>query len=207
MTFWHEQITDKSFVLLQSLRNEFRFILIGGWAVYFHTRSLKSKNIDMIVEFDVLGTLKTRHDVRKNERLKKYEIPHDGFDIDIYVPGWSDLGLPISYITKHTQSIEGFIVPQLEIMLIMKCHAYQRRKGSLKGQKDALDIISLLIQQLFNKNALKNHLRALNQEYLLSQLRSLLDLFVECPELQLNKKKFADEKKRIKKLLQENIDY
>lgn len=202
MTFWHEQITDKSFALLQSLRNEFRFILIGGWAVYFHTQALKSKDIDMIVEFGVLGTLKTHYDVKKNERLKKYEIPQEGFDIDIYVPGWSALGLPVSYITKHTQSIEGFIVPQLEVVLIMKCHAYQGRKGSLKGQKDALDIISLLTQQSFNENALKNHLRVLNQEYLLSQLRDLLDLFVECPELQLNQKKFADEKRRVKKLLQ-----
>ncbi|MBI4253092.1 hypothetical protein HY623_02875 [Candidatus Uhrbacteria bacterium] len=200
MAFWHQNITDKSFIVLQELRQQIFFILIGGWAVYVHTRSLKSKDIDIIVEFDTLADLKTRYGVQKNERLKKYEIPHEGFDIDIYVPGWSNLGIPVSFIRDHTQSVDGFTVPQIEIMILLKCHAYQDRKGSLKGKKDELDIFSILFHPSFDGSLFKNHTRALGQEFLISGILTLLDTSVECPELNLNQKQFADEKKRIKEM-------
>ena len=49
--FWHNLITEKSFGLLQNLRKQFDFILIGGWAVYLYTQSLKSKDIDIYIPF------------------------------------------------------------------------------------------------------------------------------------------------------------
>lgn len=79
--FWHDAVTDKSFYTLQSLRKDFDFVVIGGWAVFLYTQTLKSKDIDIIVDLEVLARLKNRFDVTKNERLQKYEIKFDGFDL------------------------------------------------------------------------------------------------------------------------------
>jgi len=53
--FWHNLITEKSFHLLQEFKKDFDFVLIGGWAVYLYTDSLKSKDIDIIVDLETLG--------------------------------------------------------------------------------------------------------------------------------------------------------
>lgn len=201
MTFWHEQITDKSFVVLQAIRKEFPFILIGGWAVYYVSGQLKSKDIDIIVDYETLGALKKRFDVKKNERLHKYEIAQEGFDIDIYVPAWSDLGVPIEYIQKNTISIEGFTMPSSEILLTLKLYAYTQRKQSLKGKKDALDIISILLVTSFDPIRFKENLKDTHHEELESVLYEILDLYTDCPELSLNQKQYADAKKKIKKML------
>ena len=88
--FWHNLVTDKSFTLLQELTKCFDFVLIGGWAVYVHTKALKSKDIDIIVDFADLEKLRFAFPLVKNERMRKYEIKADGFDVDIYAPHWSD---------------------------------------------------------------------------------------------------------------------
>jgi len=57
------RITDKSFAFLQYLRSQFTFVLIGGWAVFLYTRMLKSKDIDVIVDFEQLGKIRERFDL------------------------------------------------------------------------------------------------------------------------------------------------
>lgn len=141
--FWHNTITDKSWQALQDLRSKLDFILIGGWAVYLYTKKMKSKDIDIIVNYEELGKLKDLYEVHKNERLKKYEINLGEFDIDIYLPHYSRLGFPLEKISNYTQKLEGFIAPKVEILLLLKLFAYQDRKDSTKGEKDRLDIISL----------------------------------------------------------------
>ena len=74
MEYYHSLITQKSFDFLQKLRREFEFILIGGWAVFLYSHSLKSKDIDIIVDYSQLAKLKEIYNVAKNDRLKKYEI-------------------------------------------------------------------------------------------------------------------------------------
>ena len=71
--FYHELITEKSFKTLQELRKKFKFILIGGWAVFLYTKSLKSKDIDMVIDYDELGRIKKAYALSKNDRLKKYD--------------------------------------------------------------------------------------------------------------------------------------
>lgn len=44
MQFYHNLITAESFELLKKLQAEFRFILIGGWAVFFYTRLWMFRN-------------------------------------------------------------------------------------------------------------------------------------------------------------------
>src|SRR3989344_4833922 len=138
--YYQNFVREKSFQLLKKLQAEYYFILIGGWAVFFYTHALKSKDIDIIVDFDELDKLKKIHQVNKNERLKKYEINFGEFDVDIYLPFYSQFCLPVEYIQEHLNSIEGFTIPKIEILLILKQQAYQARRGSAKGEKDKLDI-------------------------------------------------------------------
>ena len=129
--FWHNLITEKSFHLLQELRKGFDFVLIGGWAIYFYTHSLKSKDIDIIMDLETLGQLKQKFEVYKNDRLKKYEIKIKDIDVDIYIPYWSDLGLPVESIIKETVSLEGFNVPKRGI-LVEELGLNQKKFSDLK---------------------------------------------------------------------------
>lgn len=183
--FWHNFVTEKSFTFLQEFAKRFQFVLIGGWAVYFHTKALKSKDIDIIVEFEELEKLKQQFPITKNERLKKYEIKADGFDVDIYVPHYSDLGVPLDEVIQNTISIEGFLVPRKEVLLALKLYVYEQRKGSLKGKKDLIDIISLLYYGKIAPKIIKDS----------KTLRDILATSYEVKELGLNRKKFADFKK------------
>ena len=58
MEFYNDLITRESFTYLQSMRKKYDFILIGGWAVYLYSKSLKSKDIDIIIDYDVLAKIK-----------------------------------------------------------------------------------------------------------------------------------------------------
>lgn len=70
MQFYHNIITQKSFEFLQKLNQQYDFILIGGWAVFLYSHSIKSKDIDIILEYHNLARLKEKYDVFKNDRLK-----------------------------------------------------------------------------------------------------------------------------------------
>ncbi len=143
--FYHDAIVDRSWQTLQSLNREYSFTLIGGWAAWLHTRSAKSTDIDLIVDFEELSRLRDRFQLEKNDRLKKYEIHADGFDIDIYLPHYSTtLALPAAFILEQEAVIDGFRVPSAEALLALKLGAWRSRRRSVKGQKDLLDIEGLL---------------------------------------------------------------
>lgn len=143
MNFYHNLIVKKSWELLKTLNRKYRFILIGGWAVYLYTKALKSKDIDLILSFSELEKLKEKFELFKNERLKKYEARVEEMEIDIYVPFYSNPGLPAEEIEKFTTNLEGFRVPQKETLAILKQKALLARKESVKGRKDLADLVSL----------------------------------------------------------------
>ncbi len=150
MEFYHHIITSKSFKILQNLKKERSFILIGGWAVFFYAHTLKSKDIDIILDYEELAKLKEEYEVIKNERLKKYEIKFEEVDIDIYLPYYSDLGIKAEEIKNKIVSREGFNLPELEILFLLKLYAWQSRQGSVKGRKDELDILGLASLEEFD---------------------------------------------------------
>jgi len=150
MEFWNDIATDNSWKVLLQLRKRFKFTLIGGWAVYLLTKALKSKDIDMIVDFETLGWLKEEYVMNKNENLKKYEIKIEGVSVDVYVPYYSKLVIPVENILKRTIIVEGFFIPETEVLLILKQGAELNRKDSVKGQKDRIDILNLLIGSTIN---------------------------------------------------------
>jgi len=143
MQYYNDIITQKSFIYLQEMKKRFDFILIGGWAVFLYSKSLKSKDIDIIIDYEVLSKLKDEGELVKNERLHKYEINEGNFDIDIYVAHYSRLGVDIEEIKKSVVVKDGFSVPALEVLFLMKLFAWHNRRGSAKGQKDELDVLSL----------------------------------------------------------------
>ena len=145
MEYWHALITEKSWEILQKLKGKFDFVLIGGWATYLWAKSQKSKDIDVIIDFTNLEKLKKEYLLRKNDNLKKYEIKIEEIDIDIYLPFYSKLTIPIEDIPKEEiTKIEGFSVVSKEILLILKQGAEEDRALSEKGEKDRIDILSLV---------------------------------------------------------------
>lgn len=200
--FYHNLITEKSFKLLQDLRKKYNFILIGGWAVFLYTHSLKSKDIDLVVDYEELTKLKNDFSIFKNDRLKKYEIKKEEVDIDIYLPHFSDLGFPLEEIKNHLLERDGFIIPQPEILLILKIFAWQNRHGTLKGEKDKIDIISLL--KNIDSFDFKFFLKILSDYQLITyqkKLSEILQTTMEVKELNLNQHQFS----RFKKIILEKI--
>lgn len=201
MQYYHGLITEKSFQILQDLKRHYQFILIGGWAVFLYTKNLKSKDIDVVIEYGELENLKKNFTLHKNDRLKKYEIKIEEVDIDLYIPFYSNPGLPAEVIKGYTQNIEGFILPKPEILLILKQKAYIERLGTPKGEKDKIDIIGLLQISNFNWDLYKKLLAKYNLKDNFVQLKQLLKTTTEIPELELNKFRYAKLKKKILKVI------
>lgn len=193
--YYQHYITDKSFSILQEFKKNHSFILIGGWAVYFYTRALKSKDIDIIIDYPELKKLKNQFQIVKNERLNKYEIKLEEIDIDIYLPYYSRLGIPAEIIMKNIKTVHGFILPDKEILLITKQQAYEQRKMSVKGQKDIVDIVSLLFTDEFNLSRYLNFLKLNKVGRFKNHLIKLLQETREVPELGYNQHAFAKKKK------------
>lgn len=201
MQYYHDLITQKSWQLLQNLKKKYDFVLIGGWAVYLYSQTLKSKDIDLILNYSQLEKLKEDFPVVKNDRLKKYEAKTEETDIDIYLPYYSELGLPVEEINKYTVLLEGFKVPELEILVLLKTKAFQERKDSVKGRKDLLDLVSLLRLEAFNFQKLKDIATNYQKNDLLSLMQESIKTVAQIEELNLNSHQMARFKKRVLPLL------
>lgn len=171
--FWHESLTEESWKKLQKMSREMELTVIGGWAVWLWTKQHKSKDIDIIVDFQELTKLKEKYSLDKNDRLKKYEIKMGEFDVDIYVPFYSRLALPIEDLLKEKVKIEGINTIPSEALLILKQGAEIDRRGTIKGQKDEIDILTILIYApidfkkyfaLLAKNKKENYAKELIEE-------------------------------------------
>lgn len=195
--FYHDLITEKSFKILQDLKRKFNFILIGGWAIFLYTQALKSKDIDIIVDYDQLEKFKKEFEVFKNERLKKYEAKIEEIDIDVYLPYFSKLGLPIEIIKNYIQSYEGFNVPIPEILLILKIRTYFERKGTTKGGKDFLDIFTLLSNKKIDWQKYKELIEKYNLKEINQKFKELISSAKAIPELNLLNHQISRLKKEI----------
>lgn len=197
MQYYHDLITEKSYKFLQDLKRNYKFILIGGWAVYLYTRSLKSKDIDIIIDYEGLAKFKENFDVFKNDRLKKYEIKTGEFDVDIYLSHYSELGVGVAEIEKRSITREGFIVPQPEMLFILKLFAWKSRRGSTKGRKDELDIMSMAILPEFDWMQYKDYVVACKFEEINLLFLNFLKKTSSVREMKINEQGMAKIKKII----------
>ncbi len=202
MEFWNSLLTEKSWKIMQELKKEnFRFIIIGGWAAYLWTRQHKSKDIDVILpNIKDLDFLKQKYELRKNNNLKKYEIKFEEIDLDIYVPYYSRLAISLEDV--ETSKVEGFEVVTPEILLILKQGAEFDRSESVKGQKDRIDIMTLLCYsgvnfKKYNELLEKNKLKGYRQ-----RLKEIITNFKDLKHLNLNVKDYSKKKKELFKMIQ-----
>lgn len=150
MEFWNDIATEKSWQVLRSMAKKFSFILIGGWACYLLTKTMKSKDIDIIADFETLDRIRQKFPVKKTGFLRKYEARIGDTSVDIYVSHYSRFMLPAKDIERSALDVEGFRIPSPEVMVLLKQHAETERKYSAKGQKDRVDIMNLLVNSGFN---------------------------------------------------------
>ncbi len=195
MEYWNDLIVERSWKILQQLKGKFKFTLIGGWANYLWTKKFKSKDIDIIVDFDTLDKIKKEYDLRKNENLKKYEIKINEVDIDIYVVFYSNLAMPLDQV--RISIIEGFSVAKIEDLLILKQGAEIDRKESEKGEKDRLDILSLLFYCDINFKDYYRILKKIKKEDFYSSLIRIIKDFKEFKYLNMTPRNLKLKKKEI----------
>ena len=194
--FWNSLLTEKSWEILEQLKRDYKFILIGGWAIYLLTKQKKSKDIDIVVDIKELSKFKEKG-LRKNDNLKKYEVKQEEIDIDIYAEYYSKLAIPVEDIKKYTIKTEGFEIASPEALLILKQGAFEERKHSIKGMKDEIDIISLLFFSVINFKKYYEILKKYEMEIYIDNLKKLLVIFKDCDSLNLNPREFKLKKNKI----------
>lgn len=197
MDYYHDLVTQKSWQELQRLKKLVNFILIGGWAVYLYTKSLKSKDVDIIVDFDKLPMLQKYYSLSKNERLKKYEARRDEVQIDIYLPYYSDLGIPVKDLVKQKRDVEGFTVIDGNYLFVLKLYTLLQRGRTPKGRKDFVDTIALIQADIVDWGEVKTIIKDYKLQESAVIFKQFLDEYFEVPELSLNRHYFSRMKKRI----------
>lgn len=197
MEYYHSLITEKSWQELQSLKKIVDFVLIGGWAVYFYTKALKSKDIDIIVDFDQLPIIEKYYRLNKNERLSKYQAVKGEIDIDIYLPHFSQIGIPVEELMNKTTQIEGFKAIDINYLLALKVCTLAERGRTPKGRKDFLDLISLIMSGRVDLKKVREIMRQFKLERVIQVLQEFLQETTEVEELNLNSHQFSKLKKLI----------
>ncbi len=208
MEFWNSDITNESWKELLVLSTKYNFILIGGWAIYLYTKLQKSRDIDMVVDYDQIKLLSVDFEMRKNPSLYRYEIKFQKFDIDVYTPFYSKLTVPPEDLINNYTLIENIRVPRVEELLILKLGAFDDRMNSIKGQKDRLDITGLA----FYSNIDYSRLKTLLNKY---EKPSYINLYVNAiahiekrllPFLNLNESTYAKMKKKtLEKIIPKSV--
>lgn len=189
MEFWNTLVTEKSWEILQKIRKEINFVLIGGWAVYLWAKSHKSKDVDIVIDFKELNKLKLNYKLKKNDALKKYEIKINDVDIDIYVPFYSRLPL-LENIDDNISNIEGFRVVTPEALIVLKQSAEINRSNTEKGLKDRIDILDLLLKCQINFKEYKKILQKENLNGFIERLAYIIKTFKDIKYLELNPRQF-----------------
>lgn len=198
MAYYHDEITQKSWEELKRIRSLLSFVLIGGWAVYLYTKGLKSKDIDVLLGFGELEKLKEIYaDVHKNERLLKYEAVLGDIQVDVYLPHYSNIGVPVEVLIEQKKLVDGFEVLDADYLMVLKIFTYAQRKNSSKGRKDFVDLVSLV-----NSGVLDfSKVRSITREYKFDkELKAFLHEFnatTEVKELDLNPYKLSKLKKSL----------
>ena len=195
MDYWHDLLTEKSWKVLRELKGKFPFILIGGWAVYLLARTQKSRDIDIIVDLQTLAAIKKGYDVIKNDNLKKYEIKREEIDIDMYVPYYSRLCIPLERVEAEITG--GYSVAKLEYLLALKQGAELGRGKSVKGEKDRIDIVSMLFNCTIDLKMYAQLCKEHQLESFISRLKSLVQNFKDFNALRVTPRELKIKKEHV----------
>lgn len=130
-------------------------ILIGGWATYLRVGGPMSHDIDLIIGDDtVRAKLENRLDeLTKTVHLsEKWSGEVDGVHLDIYLPYASQLGSRLrlrvevlrNYVEPPWDSSQKWLMLTIEAHVISKMAALLDRSSTVKGEKDANEVLALL---------------------------------------------------------------
>lgn len=197
MEYYHNLVTQKSWEELQKLQKNVEFTLIGGWAVYLYTKTLKSKDIDIIIDYGQLPVVEKHYRLLKNDRLKKYEAVKDEVQIDIYLPNYSSLGIPVEDLIFHMQQLEGFKLLDPNYLSALKIYTLAQRGRSPKGRKDLIDFLSLVSAGKCDLVEVGKITKKYELEKELAVLGNFLNEQDKIPELNLNPHFYSKLKKEI----------
>lgn len=126
-------------------------VFIGGVAVYLHaineqrgkTFAEASHDADFMLSLADFAILRDDYEVTMNRRLEKHQIIVDGVELDVYIEHQNNLAVPYDAVFAHADMYGPLRVACLEHLLILKLRAFESRKRSAKGDKDARDVIVL----------------------------------------------------------------
>lgn len=127
--------------------------------------------------------------MRKNDRLRKYEIKIDGIDIDIYVPHYSNLTIPVEELDSYVTKIENLKTIEPEVLLILKQGVEMHRRHSVKGRKDHLDVIALLMHPVDLKKYFAL-LKKYGKEDYVDELMTVVKAFDQHEYLDINPRRY-----------------
>lgn len=128
-------------------------VLIGGWATWFRVQGEISHDIDFIIGPDNRHKLQELvADLSENSAFqgRKMRGTIDGVHLDIYLPYESQLGaklrLRVEILGEYTEPElkGGWRLLTLEAQLISKIAALLDRPNTVKGRKDAGEVLALL---------------------------------------------------------------
>lgn len=209
MEFWNSEITNDSWNELLVLSRTYNFILIGGWAIYLYTKLQKSRDIDIVVDYDQFWILSKDFQLRKNPSLRKYEIKFQKFDIDVYTPFYSRLTVPVQDLINNFTIIENIKVPKIEELLILKLGAFDERVDSIKGQKDRLDIAGLVFYSSMDyarfTELLNKYEKRVYYKLLMNAVGNIDPRLLQY--LNLNESTYAKMKKKALEVINSNLKY
>jgi hypothetical protein len=209
MEFWNSEITNDSWNELLVLSRTYNFILIGEWAIYLYTKLHKSRDIDIVVDYDQFWILSKDFQLRKNPSLRKYEIKFQKFDIDVYTPFYSRLTVPVQDLINNFTIIENIKVPKIEELLILKLGAFDERVDSIKGQKDRLDIAGLVFYSSVDyarfTELLNKYEKRVYYKLLMNAVGNINPRLLQY--LNLNESTYAKIKKKALEVINSNLKY
>lgn len=200
MQYYHDLVTQKSWEELTLLQKNIDFVLIGGWAAYLYAHTLKSKDIDIVIDYDQLPILAKHYNLFKNERLHKYEAVKDEVQIDIYLPHMAEIGIPAEEILKKSNQLEGFKVIEVNLLFVLKLYVLLERGRTPKGRKDFLDLISLFLSSRCNAESIAKNIQQYSFQKAGKFFVELLNENTQISELGLNRHGFAKVKTALSKI-------
>jgi hypothetical protein len=126
---------------------------IGGIAGYLHsvnheeTRGLARTPIDadFYISMSALSDLRDEEELTQNSRLSKHEFQKAGFSFYVYAERQAALPVPYAEVAAYAVKYDNISVASLEDLLTLKLEAATVRHNSVHGQKDAKDMIRILL--------------------------------------------------------------
>ena len=98
-----------------------------------------------------MADLRDIEEVVPNRRLSKHQLIKRGFEFDIYTERQSRLIVPYDAVVAHSVDRSAFRIAGLEHLFVLKLEAYKDRRQSVKGEKDAKDLLRIAAVSMASK--------------------------------------------------------